>query len=252
MPVKVNVVLAALALAAACRNQPAPSSTAPAAVAPIAAAAFAAPEAPAAGEVIRGKVTEKIDVASYSYLKVSGAAGEVWTAVPTTTKGVGDVVAVSGAMWMENFKSSTLQRTWPKIAFGVLQGEPAPAAPRPAPSGAGGGMLADAVAVKVSRAAGPQGRTIADIYAHSAQLKDRPISVHGKVVKATNGVMGKNWLHLRDGTGEGATADLTVASDQTAGVGDTVLVAGVVHLDRDLGSGYHYDVLVEDARVKKE
>ncbi len=275
MPVKVNFVLAALALAAACRNQPAPSSPAPAAVAPIAAATFAAPEAPAAGEVIRGKVTEKIDVASYSYLKVSGADGEVWTAVPTTTKGVGDVVAVSGAMWMENFKSGTLKRTWPKIAFGVLQGEPAPAAPRAAPTGSGGGMFAAAAAqspqspstavpaghpapaatadtgpVKVSKAAGPQGRTIADIYAQSAQLKDRPISVHGKVVKATNGVMGKNWLHLRDGTGAGATADLTVASDQTAGVGDTVLVSGIVHLDRSLGAGYHYDVLVEDAQVK--
>ncbi len=274
MPVKVIFVLAAFSLALACKNQPAPASMAPA-VAPVAAATFVPPAEPAAGEVIRGKVTEKIDVNQYSYLKINSADGEVWTAVPTTTKGVGDVVGVAGAMWMEDFKSSTLKRTWPKIAFGVLQGE-APSGPRQsAPPRAGAGMFAEAAAqspqspsmampaghpapaaaadtgpVKVSKASGPQGRTIADIYAQSAQLKDRSISVHGKVVKATNGVMGKNWLHLRDGTGQGATADLTVASDQTAGVGDTVLVSGIVHLDRNLGGGYHYDVLVEDAQVK--
>ena len=106
--------------------------------------------------------------------------------------------------------------------------------------------------MKVAKASGPQGRTIADVYAQRASLKDKKVSVRGRVVKATNGVMGKNWLHLRDGTGEGQTADLTVASEHSAGVGETVLITGTVHLDRDLGAGYHYDVLVEDAQLTPE
>jgi len=65
-------------------------------------------------------------------------------------------------------------------------------------------------------------------------------------------VLGKNWLHLRDGTGEGASSDLAVASGETAAVGDTVLVSGTVRLDRDLGAGYHYDVIIEDAQLKTE
>ena len=111
---------------------------------------------------------------------------------------------------------------------------------------------ADVGSIRVAKAAGSNGRTISDIHARAAQLKDKKVAVRGKVVKATNGVMGKNWLHLRDGTGEGSSADLTVASSNTAQVGDTVLATGVVHLDRDLGAGYHYDVLVEDAKLEKE
>ena len=238
-------VLSAASLLFACKQQPAPLSIAPVAVVPPPAASASAP---AAADAIRGKVMEKIDVDPYSYLKINSAEGEVWTAVPKTSKGVGEVVSVVGPMWMENFKSATLKRTWPKIAFGTLQGEAPAAPPQAAPASAA--APAATGPVKVSKASGPQGRTIADVYAQRTQLKDRHVSVHGKVVKATNGVMGKNWLHLQDGTGEGATADLAVATDQTAGVGDTVLVSGTVHLDRDLGSGYHYDVLVEDAQVK--
>ena len=111
---------------------------------------------------------------------------------------------------------------------------------------------ADVGKIKVAKASGKTGRTVAEIWSKRASLKDQKVAVRGKVVKATNGVMGKNWLHVRDGTGEGPSSDLTVASDETAAVGDTVLVTGVVHTDKDLGAGYHYDVIVEDAQIKAE
>ena len=242
------LLLAAISLIA-CKRRPAPASTETAPTEPMA-PSMAATSAP---EPLRGSVQEKIDVNQYSYLRIAAPSGEVWAAVPKTGVAVGETVTVSGAMWMENFKSETLSRTWPRIAFGVLQND---AAPSPKPRGAG--MFAEAAAsapsedVKVAKAPGAQGRTIADIYTQRGQLKERPVSVRGKVVKATNGVLGKNWLHLRDGSGQGATADLAVASTQTAGVGDTVLITGIVRLDRDLGSGYHYDVIVEDAKVQAE
>jgi len=226
-------ILAAASLALACKNQPA--SAAPA----------RAPAAMAPADEIRGQVTEKIDVNQYSYLKIKSSSGEVWTAVPRTNKGLGEVVSVLGPVWMENFKSATLARTWPRIAFGTLQGEPPLGHPAmTAPTGVG--------PVKVSKAEGPQGRTIADVWAQRAQLVNRRVAVRGKVVKATDGAMGKNWLHLRDGTGQGPTSDLAVASAETAGVGDVVIVTGTVRLDRDLGAGYHYDVIIEDAQVRVE
>ena len=275
-----RIALAAcIALTFACKDQPAPPP----------AAATRTAEAPAAANTISGKVQETIDASQYTYLRLQTASGEVWAAVPTAKAAVGSEVTVQNPIWMENFKSATLNRTWPRIAFGTLtdgaaaaeasQGAPgvaksgagmsatqaadtkAPAAlppGHPSPSAMPGShpppaAAADLGTIKVAKAAGPDGRTVADIYGKRAQLKDKKVSVRGKVVKATNGVMGKNWLHLRDGTGEGATGDLTVASaTDTANVGDTVLVAGTVHLDRDLGAGYHYDVLVEDAKIKKE
>ena len=94
---------------------------------------------------------------------------------------------------------------------------------------------------------------VAEIVAKRTELKDKPVEVRGQVVKFTPGVMGKNWIHLRDGTGSAAdgTNDVTVTTKAEAKVGDVVLVKGVVRIDRDLGSGYAYKVLVEDATLAK-
>ena len=65
--------------------------------------------------------------------------------------------------------------------------------------------------------------------------------------------MGKNWIHLRDGSGtpEGKDNDVTVTTNDTVAKGDVVLVKGIVAVDRDFGSGYTYAVVVEDAKVTK-
>ena len=65
--------------------------------------------------------------------------------------------------------------------------------------------------------------------------------------------MGKNWIHLRDGSGtpEGKNNDVTVTTDATAAKGDVILVKGVVAVDRDFGAGYTYTLVVEDAKVTK-
>jgi hypothetical protein len=79
------------------------------------------------------------------------------------------------------------------------------------------------------------------------------VAVRGKVVKYNPGIMGKNWIHLRDGSGsnEKKDNDLTVTTSDSAAVGGVVLVKGRVHLDRDFGSGYVYSVIIEDAKVSK-
>jgi hypothetical protein len=64
--------------------------------------------------------------------------------------------------------------------------------------------------------------------------------------------MGKNWIHLQDGTGDNGSNDLTVTTDSTVNVGDTVLVSGVLNTDKDFGYGYQYAVIVEDAKITVE
>ncbi len=85
------------------------------------------------------------------------------------------------------------------------------------------------------------------------ELKDKPVLVRGKVVKFTPEVMGKNWIHLRDGTGSAAdsTNDILVTTKDQTKVGDVVLAKGVVRTDVDLGSGYSYKVLIEEATLRK-
>ena len=107
--------------------------------------------------------------------------------------------------------------------------------------------------VSVAKAEGPEGRTIAELHAQRASLAGKPVAVRGKVVKFNGGIMGKNWLHLRDGSGtaEGKDNDLTVTTQDAVSKGDVVLVKGTVAVDRDFGSGYTYSLLVEEAKVTK-
>ena len=98
------------------------------------------------------------------------------------------------------------------------------------------------------------GRTIAEIYADKTELAGEEVTLRGKVVKFLPQIMGKNWLHVRDGTGDAdaGTNDLTVTTASAAQVGDTVLITGKVLLDKDFGFGYKYDVLIEEAQVVVE
>jgi len=118
-----------------------------------------------------------------------------------------------------------------------------------------GGMpkAADAGDVKVPKANGPDARTVAEIVAQKAELKNKPILVRGKVVKYTPDVMGKNWIHLRDGSGSSTdnTNDVLVTTKDETKIGDVVLAKGTVRTDVDLGSGYFYKVLIDEATLQK-
>jgi len=121
------------------------------------------------------------------------------------------------------------------------------AAPHPMPA-------APAASVDLSGIAKAEGgRTVAELFAAKAELAGQEVLVRGRVVKSNPNVMGKNWLHIRDGSGGEGTNDLTVTTSGAAPqVGDTVLVKGKVALDRDLGMGYRYEVIVEDAELTVE
>jgi len=107
--------------------------------------------------------------------------------------------------------------------------------------------------VKVPKASGPDARTVAEIVTKRVALKGKTVLVRGKVVKFTPEVLGKNWIHLRDGSGSASdnTHDVLVTTKDQARIGDVVVAKGVVQTDRDLGSGYSYKVLVEDATLQK-
>lgn len=222
-----------------------------------------APEA--AGGAIQGKVLERLDAPPYSYLKVQTAQGESWAAVPKTDIAVGADVTVSGAMPMSGFESKTLNRKFDVVYFGTLGGEaqmagmpPAPGAGPPNPAGmaaqhaAAAAGPADVGDVKVARASGADARTVAEIFAQRTTLKEKPVTVRGKVVKFNEGIMSRNWVHLRDGSGTAnKDNDITVTTSDKAAVGDVVVVKGIVRVDKDFGAGYAYPVIVEDAKLSK-
>ena len=66
---------------------------------------------------------------------------------------------------------------------------------------AGVAKTADVGDIHVAKASGANARTVAEIVTKGAELKDKPVLVRGKVVKYNPEIMGKNWIHLRDGSG---------------------------------------------------
>jgi len=94
-------------------------------------------------------------------------------------------------------------------------------------------------------------KTIEALYQEKADLSGHQVQVHGKIVKVNNAIMNRNFLHLRDGTGQEGSNDLTITSQDTAEVGEEVVVTGVITVDKDFGAGYTYSILLEHATVSK-
>ena len=97
----------------------------------------------------------------------------------------------------------------------------------------------------------PEKMTIETLYMDKAKLSGHQVQLHGKIVKVNNAIMNRNFLHLQDGTGQKGTNDLTITSQDTAAVGDEVVVTGTITVDKDFGAGYTYPILLEQASISK-
>jgi len=214
----------------------------------------AEPAASKPGGAISGKVAETMEASGYTYVLVENGAEKTWVAGPKTAVKVGDEVSVAEGSLMNKFESKSLKRTFEKIVFSsaiMVGGAGKVSGVTQTPVNHTQAPVESAVDLKgISKAKG--GKSVAEIFAERSALNGKNVLVRGKVVKAMSGIMGKNWLHIKDGTGGAGADDLVVTTAVTAKVGDKVLVNGKVASDKDFGSGYKYDVIVEDAEVTIE
>jgi len=75
------------------------------------------------------------------------------------------------------------------------------------------------------------------------------VEIRGIVVKVNEQVMGKNWIHIQDGTSDNGNFDLTITSADLPKLNDEITVKGKIILNKDFGYGYTYEVIMEDAKV---
>ncbi|MBI3298656.1 MAG: nucleotide-binding protein [Elusimicrobia bacterium] len=212
----------------------------------------------------KGTVQESLDAGSYTYLLIKTADGEAWAAVDKTSLKKGDGAEVEESAVMENFESPLLKRKFDKVVFGVLKGAPQapghaamgqaaapPALPPAVPTASEAALPRDSArSAAVSKPKGPAVTvTVAELHKRRKQLAGKRVRVTGKLVKANANILGRNWFHLKDGSGSAKTADddLTLTTTGTGSVGSEVTAEGVVAADKDLGSGYAYKVILEDA-----
>ena len=183
----------------------------------------------------------------YTYMQIDTGDKKIWVAGPSTAVKPGSVVSVGDAMLMDKFHSKALNRDFDAIYFASRITESKAADIAAAHSGHGDAAQKPVVAPVTGITKAQGGNTIAEILAQKTALAGKPVRVRGKVVKYTAEVMGKNWLHIQDGSG-----DITVTTDTKAKIGDVVLVEGNLAVNRDFGVGYVYEELVENAKVTIE
>lgn len=236
------------------------------------------------GVALRGNVLETMNSNGYTYLLLDAAQGKIWTAIPETQVKTGQTVTASPGMTMHNFSSKTLNRTFDAIVFspGLDKGTPAtpaqtPAEVKPGKEGsgfdaalkaessatAGGetmsmgastgsvGAVVPSAEVNVNKATGPNSYSVGECFEQSKDLHGKTVRVRGKVMKISRMIMGKNWLHIQDGTGNPLKNqhDLVATTAEEPAEGTVITIEGVLAAERDFGAGYKYEVIVEDAKV---
>jgi uncharacterized protein YdeI (BOF family) len=194
-------------------------------------------------------VKEVLNANEYTYLLVMEGEKEFWIAIPKTDVKVGKTYIYEGGMEMKKFESKDLKRTFDSVYFveGITDPNPEAVAKK------------DTISKKIITSTQlSKGITLAkgaislnDLFTTKDKLAGKTVILTGKVVKFSPEIMNKNWIHLQDGTSYNGFNDITITSLSMVKVDEIVTLKGTVVLNKDLGSGYKYDVLIEDAVLVK-
>lgn len=196
-------------------------------------------------DALTGEVIETMNAGGYTYVNVRAGDITQWAASGQTDVTVGDTVTLTPGMNMKNFESPTLGKTFASIWFvdAIAKTTSQEAATPGHSSGS-----PDARTDDISR---PEGTlSVLDVHTRRKELAGTIVSVHGKVTKVNERIMGHNWIHLDDGTGTERELDITITSQQTAKVGDILTATGTVAVDEDFGYTYQYPVMIKDAALR--
>lgn len=206
------------------------------------------------------EVAEVIQATSYTYLKVKDNAGEKWMAVTKQDVNTGDVFYYDEALQMNDFHSKDLDRTFDVIYFvNQISKNPISGNAMGAMQGMGGmggttgnphsGKVEPGLKSNIQLEKADNEITIADVFSNRNDYSGKEIEIRGVVVKVNKQIMGKNWIHIQDGTNSNGKYDLTITSNDLAEVNDEVTFKGKITLEKDFGSGYFYDVIMEEAAL---
>lgn len=188
---------------------------------------------------------EVIQAGGYTYIRVIENNKEEWLAVVKSQIIVGKTYVYEDAAPMKNFKSRELERTFDEVLFVAkltLKDE-------------AGNVVVDKKRLSVDKKANSIAEkgivSLSDLYKYKESFNGKTIRLSGEVTRFSSNILGKNWIHLEDGSIKKAPSDIVVTLSDEVKVGDKVIVEGVITINRDFGSGYAFDVLMENAKIIK-
>jgi starvation-inducible outer membrane lipoprotein len=196
-------------------------------------------------------VKEILDTDKYTYMAVEEDGEEFWVAVTKRPIEVGATYYFQNGLLKKNFFSKEYNRVFETLYLvGDLRQQPkgAPASGGSAVDQALSQLQESAVEPPTNITPAEGAIQLSELFSDMEKYNGKTVTVTGKIVKVNPMIMGRNWLHLQDGSGDGL--DLTVTSEQNIPIGHVVTLEGVIALDKDFGAGYRYDIIMEGAVIK--
>ena len=214
-------------------------------------------QTPDTKKIYYGKILEIKKVMGYDYLRVNEDGVQLWVAITQTPVQIGEIIGYDKITVMHDFKSKTLDKTFKEIIFvndlylpkestkhftmksALLSSPPKQ-------------QIVQEVRVNKYFVKKPF-YTVQEVHDFAKELQNQTISVKATVLKVSRKIMQRDWIHLKDGTGDESanTNDFVVTAENTSvKKGDVVVATGKISINKDFGYGYFYPVIMDSATFK--
>jgi len=191
-------------------------------------------------KIHEAQVNHVLHAGSYTYYGIQNGARQYWVVTPRSDLPVGAWMRFKEEIAMPTYESKALGQTFEDVIFTsdfqyrTQEDEAKHLA-----------FITEKVATSPYAQKGTL--SIQDAMEKRKEYAGKTVMIRAKVVKASQNIMGKNWIHLQDGTGTGDEVGRIVATSLALPeVGDIVIAKGKVSVDKDFGSGYVYKIILEE------
>ena len=181
----------------------------------------------------------------YRYAEVQEGDKTYWIASTNRDLRVGETYFYNEALIRAQFESKELQTVFDTLRLVT----------RLVPEGRQGELKAPLHKVNAEnphdqkQEADPQAAVsldLSELIQNPAAYENQWVEFSGTCVKVNPGIMGRNWVHLR-ALGEGGE-EVVLTTQEEIAVGKEVRMQAVVRRNRDFGSGYRYELLLEEGK----
>ncbi|XOB63056.1 hypothetical protein ACMC56_04440 [Campylobacterota bacterium DY0563] len=196
------------------------------------------------------KILETKNAGAYTYIKVEEKGDTYWAAISKSNVKVGQTITIHEQVWMKQFKSKALDKTFDKILFAQVPKKGVSGSDnihnihgnmikkkqsnelKPNPKFNEGLIVSNSKAIKTN---------ISDLFKNKEKYKNKNVEIEGDVLQVSNKVMGNTWVKIYNG--KDAVIFRSSNEDEKVAIGDKVKVIGTINTDVDYGYGFKYEVI---------
>ena len=191
-------------------------------------------------------VQEVLHTEKYSYLNVIEKDQKFWIAIPRNEIEIGGTYYYSGGLLKRNFESKEYNRVFETIYLvsDIHNHSLNSGASQAKTTHEHSTHTHGKIEVQIAEGSVP----LSELFKDRTKYQGKVVQVTGQCVKVNPKIMGRNWVHIQDGSNEGL--DLTITTTENVELNEVVSFEGVIALNKDFGAGYIYDIIMEQATVK--